>query len=276
MRSTKSIGLIALLVAAVACGEDINVSPPNEAASSRALSASAPVSDSSASAQSTAPDEAPIPKKLVRNANLHLEVADAGKALRRIDSLMAPIGAFIANSQVMHQNDRRTINLSLRVPSEKLDTTLAVIRTLGTLQNEEISTQDITKEYADNETRLAVKEQSLTRLRAMMETKAARLSDLLEIERELSRVIADVEQMKGARRFYDQQVSMSLVSVMLSEPGFNTSGTFLGPVKRAFAEAKGTLGTSISALVFLTTFILPWAIIGFLVWRVVKRNKKAG
>ena len=41
----------------------------------------------------------------------------------------------------------------------------------------------------------------VTRLRSLLTTRAAKLSDLVEVERELGRAITELEQMEGERRF---------------------------------------------------------------------------
>jgi hypothetical protein len=73
----------------------------------------------------------------------------------------------------------------LRVPSQQFEGLVQSLRGLGTLRSESIGAQDVTKEYADLETRLAVKEQTVTRLRALLtgDLLIARAAPLLYLNR---------------------------------------------------------------------------------------------
>lgn len=269
MRSTKSIALILLLVGASACGDNVTVSP-------LIASASAPI-DSIASPDDASETIQPTtPKKLIRNAQLSITVGDVDNAVRRVDSLVTRLGAVIASSQRVNQEDRLTADLSIRVPANQLDSALATLRTFGRVYSESIAAEDITKAYADLEMRLAVKEQTLARLRTMLETKAVKLSDVLDIERELSRTLSEVEQMKGERRFYDRQVAMSRVHMIISNTEVGRGGAFVAPIRRAFLESKGTLGTSISAVVYSAIFVVPWLVIGVPLWRYFRKRRRTG
>jgi hypothetical protein len=90
------------------------------------------------------------------------------------------------------------------------------IKSLGTVTNTNISGQDITKEYrstVDEIENLKVQEKSL---RAIME-KATSVKDILEVERELSRVRGEINRMSGDVKRWDDLVSLSTIHVTLNE-----------------------------------------------------------
>jgi hypothetical protein len=267
MRRTRSALFSCLLVFVASCGDDVTVSEP-------ATVASAPAAMELQRGDAVPASQPAIARKLVRNAELTIVVSDIDQSMRRLDTLVSQSGSFVAHSERSDSEERRTFRVSLRVPADKLDPTLATLRTLGKVRNESSTTDDITKAYADLETRLAVKEQSLARLRALLETKSTKLSDVLDLEREISRTLSEVEQMKGERRYYDQQVSMSVVNVTFSDREYSASGSFSAPIRRAIAEGRSTLGRSIAAVLYLSIFILPWLLIGIPIWRLVKRRKR--
>ena len=105
--------------------------------------------------------------------------------------------------------------------------------------------------------------------------RSAKLSDVLDLEREISRTLSEVEQMKGERRFYDHEVAMSVVHVTFSDREFAVTSSFSAPIRRALAEGRGTLGNSIAVVVYLAIFILPWLLVGIPIWRFVRRRKRA-
>lgn len=274
-RSMVRIGSLTMLAVMLGCGDDVAVGPAarfsSDVAESRSMLA---VADSSA-VPSESDQPAESPRKLVRNATLSMYVSDVEKALRRMDTLAAQSGSMILRSESSSREDRRSVEVTFRTPAAKLDATLSALRGFGKVSSEALSTDDISKAYADLETRLAVKEQSLNRLRALLDTKAAKLSDVLDLEREIARTLSEVEQMKGERRYYDNQVAMSLVMVTFSDSEFASSRSFSTLVRKAFVEARGTLGVSVAAIVYLVVFLLPWALIGYPLWRYF-RNRRRG
>lgn len=66
---------------------------------------------------------------------------------------------------------------------------LQALRSLGDVKQDGVSTQDVTKDYADLDTRVAVKEQTVAPLRGLLDSRSANLSDVLDVERELSRAV---------------------------------------------------------------------------------------
>lgn len=211
-------------------------------------------------------------QKLIRSAELRIEVKNVEKAARAADSLAKQSGALIAESRVSQdEQERREARLELRVPSEHLAAALAELRKLGEVKEESVSAQDVTREYTDLDIRLAVKEQTVARLRSLIDSRTAKLSDVLEVERELARAVTELEEMKGERRFYDQQIALSSIKLTLVEPAASRSGQLTGPVATAFRNALDVLGTSVSGLIYAITFLLPWLVVAVPAWWLVRR-----
>jgi hypothetical protein len=206
-------------------------------------------------------------QKLIRSAELRIEVKDVQKTMRSVDSAVRLHGALLADSRLSQDaQERRQAELTIHVPSEHFLETIVALRQFGDLKSETVKTQDVTKEYADLETRLAVKEQTVARLRALLDGRTAKLADVLEVERELSRAVTEFEQLKGERRFYDQQIAISSISVVLVEGVTSRGVQFAGPIADALRSSVGVLGSSLSSLIYVIAFLLPWAALAILLW----------
>jgi hypothetical protein len=179
-----------------------------------------------------------------------------------MDSLTRSMGAFIADTRVTQDDKGRSdAQLTLRVPAVQFTRALDALRTLGRVENESVGTEDVTKDYADVQTRLAVKEEEAGRLRTLLATRTGRLKEVLDLERELSRVVTEIEQLKGERRYYDQHIALSTIVVTLLEPGaFLRPGT-ADPIVAAFRSALAVLATSVAYLVYFITFLAPWILL---------------
>jgi hypothetical protein len=137
-------------------------------------------------------------RKLIRNAEVSIEVRDFEAAARKAGEIARSLGGYVADSQASGEGSRKRGRLTIRVRASDFDQALASLRALGDVQSEHVSTQDITKEYADLETRLRVKRDAAERVRAILHTKTARLSDVLEAEKQLTELIEEIEVIGGA------------------------------------------------------------------------------
>jgi hypothetical protein len=214
-----------------------------------------------------APPTLPVPdplaaRKLIRTGQLTIEVGDYGEAAEKVAAVARSRGGYLAGTQSARgEHDRRQGTLTVRIPSDRFDEAFAALKPLGKLMGEEVSVEDVTRAYTDLETRLRVKRDTEARLRDILRTRTAKLSDVLEAERELARVTEEIERMEGERRFYDQQVAMSTIAVNLREPEpLLQSGAFQ-PMREALGQSLRVLATSAAALVYAVFALLPWLVV---------------
>lgn len=120
-----------------------------------------------------------------------------------------------------------------------------------------------------------MKQQTVTRLRGLMENRTAKLSEVLEVERELGREVAELEQMKGEQRFYDQQIALSTVSLTLFERAPSQIAQATKPIADALHDSLEILGRSIGTVVYLTVALVPWVLVVSAVsWLVVVLRRR--
>jgi hypothetical protein len=206
-------------------------------------------------------------QKLIRTGDLRIGVKDVNSAVTLADSVARVHGGLLADSRLSEDGQgRHQAHLVIRVPSERFATAVADLRRLGDVKNESVNTQDITKEYADLATRLAVKEQTVARLRLLVENRTAKLSDVLEVERELDRSVTELEQLKGEQRYYDRQIALSSISITVFDRIASSATRFTDPIANAFAGSLEVLGNSLGSLIYVLVFLLPWAGIAAMLW----------
>jgi hypothetical protein len=244
--------------------------PPAEAAVAPAGPADAPQGEGLAPDASLALEA--VARKLIRTGHLTIEVADFAAAAKRAEAIAKGEGGYVADTNASRGDagqERGT--LTLRVPAERFDVALAALRALGTVRSESVETQDVTKAYADVETRLRVKRETLARLRDILGTRTGKLSDVLDAEREIARVTEEIERLEGERRYYDQQTALSTVAVELYEPEAALRPSILDPIRDAVRRSAELLAQSVAALLVVVFVAVPWvAALLFLVW-VVRR-----
>ena len=150
---------------------------------------------------------------IIRTVGMGLIVEDVANSVDRVSSLAQELGGWSVSS------DRSAIhhgNVSVRVPAQQLDQAVKRIRALGTRVDwESSSSQDVTDEYVDSNSRLrslrATEEALLALLNDANDVKAA-----LEVQRELTGLQAEIESLQGRIKFLEQTAAFSLINVNLT------------------------------------------------------------
>ncbi len=211
-------------------------------------------------------------QKLIRDGRIEVEVESVDEAIAEIGKVAAARRALVAGSEVRLGSDgRKSGSVTLKVPAGSYDGALAGLRELGKVRSETTSTEDVTKAYTDLESRLAVKRRTQERLEALLAGRTGDLSELLQVERELERVVTEIERMVGEQRYYDQRVAVSTIVVALHEPGAVLRPNAFAPVGEALKSALGVLATSLAGLIYFGAAAIPWLVV---IWVVVVLLRK--
>jgi hypothetical protein len=167
-------------------------------------------------------------RKLVRNAKVDLEVRSFDEAVESITALGTEGRGYVATtSSEKQENGKLRGEMIVKILPENLDDFLAKLRKLGDLKNQTLATEDVTKQYVDTDARLRNARLIEQRLVALLEKNAGRVSDLLQVEKELGRVREQVEQLQGELKGMDMQVQFATVTISLAEKDMETPAGFL-------------------------------------------------
>jgi hypothetical protein len=167
-------------------------------------------------------------RKLIRNANVDLEVVNFDIAAQKITAFASEERGYIATSSSEKQaNGKLRGEVVVKVLPENLDRFLQKIRGLGELKNQTLGTEDVTKAYFDTDARLKNARVLEQRLVEMLKKKSEDINDLLQVEKELARVREQIEQMQGELKFWDSQVQFATVTISLAEKDMEEPAAFL-------------------------------------------------
>ena len=178
------------------------------------------------------PAETPAPelanRKLIRNATVELEIISFDDAVQKITALATEERGYVATTSSEKQaNGKLRGQVVVKVLPENLDRFLQKIRGLGELKNQTLGTEDVTKAYFDTDSRLKNARVMEQRLIEMLKTKTGKVSDLLQVEKELGRVREDIEKMQGELKYWDSQVQFATVTISLAEKDMEEPAAFL-------------------------------------------------
>jgi ABC-type multidrug transport system fused ATPase/permease subunit len=160
----------------------------------------------------------------------------------------------------------------LRIPARNLADVQNKTAGLGKLISQSSDESDVTQQHIDMSARLENLRAEETRLRALLD-RAGKVTDLLAVERELSRVRGDIESMQAQLSYLENQAAMATLTLSLDQPG---------PVVRPSAGGWGlvdsvTTGIQAAAALIreLITAIIalsPLIVIGVLIWWLARRR----
>jgi hypothetical protein len=163
-------------------------------------------------------------RKIIRNANLTMEVDSTSDMQHKVTSIAESHGGFVVTSEAKQRENadpaKRTLDIKLvvRVPAEQFGSALDTIRGLAnTLKEENVTGNDVTEEFIDLEARIRTQKALELQFLDIMK-QARKVEDALEVQRQIAEVRTDIEKLEGRKRFLENRSSLSTITVNLETP----------------------------------------------------------
>ena len=224
---------------------------------------------------------------VLRSALRHVVSKSFDSDLMWLEDLLREYNAYFEERTITGQAEEysRVLDASIRVPSASLDDFLTALDDMGTVTLREERAEDITADYTDVSTRLAVLRSQLDQLNAMNET-AESVSDLIAIHERATELMAEIESYESTLRGWSSQQNYSTVSLTVEEDvtgGEDAPSASLGErMKEAFNASVEWLRTfGQNAAIFLAALaprLAVWGpvavIVSVIICLVFRRKKK--
>jgi anti-sigma factor RsiW len=169
-----------------------------------------------------------VNRKLIRNATAELEIVSFDDAVQKISAFVNEERGYVATTNSQKQaNGKLRGQVVVKVLPENLARFLQKARGLGDLKNQTLGTEDVTKAYFDTDARLKNAHVMEQRLIDILKTKTGKVSDLLQVEKELGRVREEIEKIQGQLKYWDSQVQFATVTISLAEKDMEQPAAFL-------------------------------------------------
>ncbi|PWB49435.1 MAG: hypothetical protein C3F13_18705 [Anaerolineales bacterium] len=231
-----------------------------------------------------------IERLVIKNATLSMAVDDPLKSMDNISRMAEAMGGFVVNADMYQQSLENgvkvpQVNMAIRVPAERLAEALTTIKaeTTQPIISENESSQDVTAEYTDLNSRLVNLQAAENQLQEIMDS-AVKTEDVLSVYQQLVSVREQIELIKGQMKYYEQSAALSSISVQLIANAAMQPITIAG--WQPGGVAKQALQSLIHALQSLTNFAIRAIIlyvpvlliifvpIGLIVWGIVALVRK--
>jgi hypothetical protein len=283
----RRLGLALLLLAlTLACKKEMPATPAAPAAgeATRSDAAQAPAPDGAQGEPVAPTPAAPAPRvaarKLVKTVDLTLAVKATTEAAEAIQKMAVDLGGYVESVNAERREDLLYYHLTVRVPVEKLDATVAAVKKLAArVDREQVKTEDLTDKYVDLDARvrtLRATERELQALLAESRQKNRGAKDIMEIYRELTGIRSQIEEIQAQLINLDKLASLSTLNVELvptdaarpvAAPGWQPGET----VRDSFRTLVSFLRWLLDALIFTVIVLLPVGVVLLLLWKVLRR-----
>jgi len=221
---------------------------------------------------------------IARTMSLSIMTKDFARSRASLDSILAHYQGYSAQMNVSTtENAPRNLQASLRIPAPALAAAINDLRSLGRVEREAQSGEDVTREHSDLVARLKNSRDTEQRLRDILQRRTGKLSDVLEVEQEISRVRGEIEEMESEQKALEHRVDFATVDLQLTEeykaqlnpPAPSVSTRIHNAFVAGYQNASETL---LGILFFLAedvpTLLIWLAILAFpvvLIWRRYRR-----
>ncbi len=223
-------------------------------------------------------EEEIVQPKIIKNANLRFETDDLEKTYNQVSSQIKKYNASIQNDSEEKSYNSVSRDLTIRIPSQNFDAFIQGISTgVPYFDTKEISSQDVTEEYIDVASRIKTKKVLEARYLELLK-KATKVSEMMEVERQLSEIREEIEAKEGRLKYLKNRVAFSTVNLsfyktLAQESGATVSyGTKIGnAVKSGFNGISSFFIWVIEVWPFIIILV---ALIYLIRKRFKKKNKK--
>jgi hypothetical protein len=231
-------------------------------------------------------------RMVIKDAIMDLLVDDTARAIDEVTELAAVQGGYLLASRSWYVQDDLHASIKMAVPSANFERTLTNLRALGVrVINESASGQDVSAEYNDLELRLSNLEATAARVRTFLDD-AKTVEETLRVNQELTRLEGEIEQIKGQMKFYEGRAAFSTIDVSLTPlvptptvtptltptptptpEIWNPGQSVQGAMKMGTSLWQGLVDAAIFVCVGLWPLIILVALVGGVVWLVLRRQR---
>ncbi|MFA0783815.1 DUF4349 domain-containing protein [Fervidibacter sacchari] len=222
-----------------------------------------------------------LTRKLIRDAWLTLLVQDVPKVAQQVRQVAEEFDGYVAESSQTRKPDGSwSAILTLRVPSENYHKALSRLQQLGQVDDLREQVQDVTEEFVDLEARLRNLKRSEQHLLELLK-RTGKVSELLQVEKELSFRRQEIERLEGRLRYLSHQVDFSTIHVTLNEfrprpvpeTAFSLPKVFADAFRTVVLILRGALVVAVWVLVFGIIWV-PLSVIGWFSVRKLRHMRK--
>lgn len=213
--------------------------------------------------ETATPTEAPkkvdetIERKLIKEGDIEFKTEDINATRKKVFEAVKKYHAYVASDKTYKSSIENRNTIVIRVPADNFDKLLNdATQEIEKFDRKEINVKDVTEEFVDIQARLKTKKELEQRYLELLK-QAKNVSEILEIEKQIGQLRADIESIEGRLKYLQNKVAFSTLTISFYETIAQSTG-FGQKFKNGFKNGWDNL---IWFFVFLIN-IWPFIIIG--------------
>jgi anti-sigma factor RsiW/DNA-binding transcriptional regulator YhcF (GntR family) len=219
----------------------------------------------------TAPATPPAPM-VARTSALDMATREFDRARAAVDEILKRHHGYLGSLYISAPaGSARSLNATLRVPAADLEPALNELKQLGRVESEQQTGEEVSEQFVDLEARLANARNTEQRLTDVLRQRTGKLSDILDVEREVDRVRGEIERMEAEKKGLSKRVDYAIVNLTVTETYQArlevVPDSTLGRIRNAAVEGyRNMIAGVVSLALFLATTaptVLLWSALLF-------------
>ena len=161
--------------------------------------------------------------KIIRNGIIQMETLSFDETVEHILNKTNSMEGYVQSSNISGRSieaksyeESRRGEFILRIPKTKFDNFMSDIGNIGSITNQQISTEDVTTEYFDTQAHLKSLNIQEERLLELLK-KTGELKDIIALENELSSVRYEIESLTGNLKKWDNLIDFCTLNITVFE-----------------------------------------------------------
>jgi hypothetical protein len=207
-------------------------------------------------------------------AELAVATKEFARSRSALEEILERHHGYAAKLRMVGQPAASTLTATLRVPSSEFASAITRLKTLGNVEREEQTADEITQQRADLEARLINAQNTLEQLQEIL-AKGGKTHNLLEVQRRLASVSAEIARLEAERVSAERRMIFAQVLLSLREevkpPAASIAAEFRNATMAGLSDALGTLSAIALFVISRGPVTLLWVVLVFFpgrwVWR---------
>lgn len=218
-------------------------------------------------------DNVTVERKLIKTGNITFETKELEATRKTILDLVHQNNGYVASDNQYKSHDRISTTIAVRVPAKNFDTILeGIAKGVEKFDNKSINISDVTEQFLDVQARLKTKKALEVKYLEILK-KAKTVREILDVERELGKLRADIESTEGRLKYLQNQVSFSTLNITFYKKTAADESTFGSKFGNAFKDGFENIKAFFIFIIKIWPFIIILLLVFFYLRRRISRTK---
>ncbi len=222
--------------------------------------------------------EEEVESKIIKLGDLRYQTDNLDNTYNQIQAAVKKYNGVVKNDSQYNTEYQLSRNINIRIPNENFNAFINDIsKGVAYFDQKDISSQDVTEEYIDIASRIKTKKVLEERYFELLK-KANKVSEMIEIETQLSTIREEIEAKEGRLKYLQNKVAMSTLDIQFYKPiAKNQKATvsYGGRIGNALVSGFNGISNFFIVLLGIWPLIVTLVVLFILIRvRLKRKNKK--